>query len=326
MRNMGGLERKMPITYITYLIGTLALAGIIPFAGFWSKDEILADSWLAGLYQENVLGQISGYIALGLLLVAAAFTAFYMWRQMELVFFGEARSEAAAHAPESNAWMTIPLLILSFFSIFIGFINTPSGFIILSDLFGPSNLIHNLEWSLANVHPYPPQGGQFNLLIALPALALGIGGILLARRIYGKGKALTADRRDPLAVNPSTGAIWKLANARLHWDAVYYTFFERPYNQIGAFFAKQLDWAFWHDYVHNDVLKRGFDTLGNLLSKPVDLGLIDGAVNGLGRLIAWASGRLRRVQTGYVRTYAVSLLLGVVFVIVIILLPMIQTG
>ncbi len=99
-----------------------------------------------------------------------------------------------------------------------------------------------------------------------------------------------------------------------------------PYNQTAAFLANQLDWNFWHDYVHNDVLLRGFNALSQLLKNPVDQGLIDGTVNGVGTLTRRASGRLRRVQTGYVRTYAISLLLGVVFVIVIILLPMIQNG
>jgi NADH-quinone oxidoreductase subunit L len=74
------------------------------------------------------------------------------------------------------------------------------------------------------------------------------------------------------------------------------------------------------------VLARGFNALGRLLSQPIDLGVIDGAVNGLGRLTRWASDRLRRVQTGYVRMYAITLLLGVVFVIVIILLPLLQAG
>ena len=326
MRNMGGLRKRMPVTYITYLIGTLALAGIFPFAGFWSKDEILADSWLAGLFGDTVLQQFSGYLALGILLAAAAFTAFYMWRQMELVFYGEPRSEAAAHAPESVPSMTIPLVILAICGIFVGFVNTPSAFIILSDLFGSGNLIHFLEWSLANVHPYLPQGGIFNPLIAIPALALGLGGIFLARSIYGNGKALTERGRDPLAENPSTSSIWKLANARLYWDEVYFQFFENPFNRIGAFLADQLDWNFWHDYFHNNVLARGFNMLGRLLSQPVDLGLIDGVVNGVGRVTRWASGRLRRVQTGYVRMYAITLLLGVVFVIVIILLPLLQAG
>jgi NADH-quinone oxidoreductase subunit L len=326
MRNMGGLRRKMPITYWTYLIGTLALAGIIPFAGFWSKDEILADSWLAGLFGTTVLQQFSGYIALGVLLVAAGFTAFYMWRQMEMVFYGEARTEAAQHAPESVPSMTIPLVVLAFFSIFIGFANTPKQFPILPGIFGEGEMIHFLEWSLANVHPYLPQGGIFNPLIAIPALAIGLGGIFLARSIYGNGKALTSSGKDPLAVNPSTGAIWNMANARLYWDEVYFRFIENPFNHLGAFMANQLDWNFWHDYFHNSVLLRGFNALGRFLSQPIDLGLIDGAVNGLGWVTRQASGRLRRVQTGYVRTYAITLLLGVLFVIVIILLPLLQTG
>ncbi|MBZ0299990.1 MAG: hypothetical protein K8J31_09630, partial [Anaerolineae bacterium] len=326
MRNMGGLRRTMPVTYWTYLIGTLALAGIIPFAGFWSKDEILADSWLAGLFGGTVFQQFSGFIALGLLLVAAGFTAFYMWRQMEMVFYGEPRTEAAHHAPESVPSMTIPLVILAFFALVIGFINTPTEFLGLSNLFGEGSLVHFLEWSLANVHPYLPQGGVFNPLIAVPALAIGLGAIFLARSIYGKGKALTANHRDPLAVNPSTGAIWSLANARLYWDEFYFRFVENPYNRAGAFLADQLDWNFWHDYVHNTILVRGFNALGTFLSQPIDLGLIDGAVNGLGRLVRWASGRLRRVQTGYVRMYAITVLIGVVFVIVIILLPMIQAS
>ncbi len=326
MRNMGGLRHRMRITYWTYLIGTLALAGIFPFAGFWSKDEILADSWLAGLFGQTGLQQVSGYIALAVLLVAAGFTAFYMWRQIEMVFHGEARTEAARQAPESVPSMTIPLVILAFFSIFVGFINTPSGFIILSDLFGSGGLVHFLEWSVANVHPYLPQGGVFNPLIAIPALAIGLGGIFLARSIYGHGKALTANRRDPLAVRPSTGAIWNLANARMYWDEVYFRFFENPFNRIGAFMANQLDWNFWHDYFHDTVLVRGFNALGTFLSQPVDLGLIDGVVNGIGRATRWVGGRLRRTQTGYVRTYAITVLIGVVFVIVIILLPMIQAG
>ena len=166
----------------------------------------------------------------------------------------------------------------------------------------------------------------FNPVIAIPALALGLGGIWLARRIYGHGHSLTADGRDPLAVNPSTGVIWNLSNARLYWDEFYIRVFVTPYNQAAAFLANQLDWNFWHDYVHNSVLLRGFNALSQLLKNPVDQGVIDGTVNGVGTLTRRASGRLRRVQTGYVRTYAISLLLGVVFVIVIILLPMIQNG
>ncbi|MGV2437858.1 MAG UNVERIFIED_CONTAM: hypothetical protein LVT10_25700 [Anaerolineae bacterium] len=108
------------------MIGTLALAGIFPFAGFWSKDEILADAFLKGVEDGGLVGA-GAFIALGMLLIAAGFTAFYMWRQMELVFYGDHRHDAAAHAPESAPSMILPLLVLAFFSLTIGFMNTPSG-------------------------------------------------------------------------------------------------------------------------------------------------------------------------------------------------------
>lgn len=318
MRNMGGLRKKMPITYLTYLIGTLALAGIFPFAGFWSKDEILADAWYVG-FNENLP---QGFLAFGILLVAAGFTAFYMWRQIVLVFFDEPRSEAAEHAPESNAAMLIPLIILGFFSIIIGLINVPSPFIILDSIYTPHNFGHFLEHSLVSVslgHTI-----DFNAIVAGLALALGIGAIVTAHRIY-KGKGVAEGGRDQLEVNSSSRMAFKMANARLYWDETYYRFIEGPFNSLSKFFADRVDWDFLHDYFHDSVIKRGFDSIARLLSQPLDVGIIDGAVNGVGWLVQRVSGWLRRAQTGYVRTYAVILFIGVVAVIVIMLLPFIQT-
>jgi NADH-quinone oxidoreductase subunit L len=314
MRNMGGLSKKMPITYWTYLLGTLALAGIFPFAGFWSKDEILADAWLVG-FEDS---ELKGFIALGLLLAAAGFTAFYMWRQIEMVFHGRPRTEAAEHAHESPPVMTIPLMILAFFSVFIGFINLPSDFFILSGLFGEHVFADFLEHSIAEFHLV-----TFQPLIAILALAIGLGAIFFARSIYGGVKAVNARRHDPLQDNPSFGAVWSLANARLYWDEIYFRLIENPFNRTAAFLANVIDWNFFHDYFHNTVIYRGFHTTGRLLSKPVDLGLIDGLVNGVGWAARQISGGLRRVQTGYVRVYAVMLLLGVVAVVVIMLWPLI---
>ena len=81
-----------------------------------------------------------------------------------------------------------------------------------------------------------------------------------------------------------------------------------------------------HSYFHDSVIKKGYDGIGRLLAQPVDKGIIDGAVNGVGALVRLFSGRLRGVQTGYVRTYAVALLLGVVAVVVVMLLPLLQNG
>jgi NADH-quinone oxidoreductase subunit L len=315
MRNMGGLKRAMPLTYLTYLIGTLALAGIFPFAGFWSKDEILAGSWLAGMNNNQAVG----FIVFGLLLAAAGCTAFYMWRQMEMVFFGEPRTEAANYASESSATMVIPLLILGLLSIFGGFWNTPHNVLGLEYTFGAERLTLFLEHSVASI-----KVGEFQPGIAILSLGLALGAIMLARSVYGKGKALTADHKDPLAVRGETSAIWSLANARLYWDETYFRLFENPFNILSRFLANTLDWAFWHDYFHNVIIGKGFNAIGELLSKPVDLGIIDGIVNGVGLLARWSAGRLRVVQTGYVRGYAITFMLGVVLVVVILLLPLLQ--
>ncbi len=317
MRNMGGLRTKMPVTYVTYLIGTLALAGIFPFAGFWSKDEILADSWVVGLFE----GQLSGFIALGLLLLAAGFTAFYMWRQVVLVFHGKPRTEAAERAPESSIPMVIPLLVLAIASIFIGFMNVPSGALGLDTLFGAHRFTDWLSHSVLNVH-----AGDFNILVAGGALLLAIVAMIVANGIYARARDTILRGVDPLEEREGIGNAWRLANARLYWDQIYFMLIENPFNRIGKFLADTLDWAFWHDYVHDTVIAKGFRTIGNILATPVDLGIIDGIVNGIGRLARWLSSGLRPIQTGYVRTYAITLLFGVVIVVVVLLLPLIQRG
>ncbi len=317
MRNMGGLRARMPVTYWTYVIGTLALAGIFPLAGFWSKDEILADAWLVGIFD----GNLGGFVAFGGLLLAAGFTAFYMWRQVVMVFHGSPRTPAAENAPESSLLMLIPLIVLAFFSLTIGFINTPTGVLGLDGIFGAHRFTDWLEQSVLHAH-----AASFQPLIALGALALAIAAIILAGRIYGGNKAIVRRNRDPLQVQPETGLLWNLANARLYWDETYFRFIENPFNRASKFLADTLDWNFWHDYMHERVIARGFNTMGELLSKPVDQGVIDWMVNGVGRLARWLSGGLRQAQTGYVRVYAISLLLGVVVVIIVLVLPLIGNG
>ena len=113
MRVMGGLRSRMPITFWVYLIGALALSGIPPLAGFFSKDEILADA-----SQESTLVYL-------LLTAAAFFTAFYMGRQILMVFFGKPRSEATNQARENPPVMTLPLILLAMGAVFSGALNLP---------------------------------------------------------------------------------------------------------------------------------------------------------------------------------------------------------
>jgi len=318
MRNMGGLRKRMPITYLTYLIGTLGLAGIFPFAGFWSKDEILADAWYEGL----ALNTTSGFIAFGLLLAAAAFTAFYMWRQVVLVFFDKPRSEAAEHAPESNGAMLLPLIILAIFTCIIGLINVPKATPIFDGIYHPYEFKHFLEHSLVSVS----RGHvlEFNLLIAGIALALGIASIIVAHRVY-KGNGLASGKRDQLETQAPARGLFKLANARLYWDEAYIAIIEAPFNRLAGFLADRIDWDFLHDYFHDRIIKRGFDSIAEILSKSIDLGIVDGTVNGVGIFVQRAANWMRRSQTGYVRLYAVVLFIGVVAVILLMLLPFIQT-
>jgi NADH:ubiquinone oxidoreductase subunit 5 (subunit L)/multisubunit Na+/H+ antiporter MnhA subunit len=338
MRNMGGLRKKLPFTFITYLIGTFGLMGLPFFAGFWSKDEILLTALTNAFFGGENVDVLSSTVALyvfGVLTVAAFFTTFYMWRQIQMVFYGEPRSEAANYAGGNSAWMIVPLVVLAWGTITVGFMNYGNG-VGLFDLFFPESARYWYEHFLASAIPvvaaHEPLTFNWPLAIAtsilLPAVA-----IAMAHSIYAGNKAVV-DRneeahelgKDPLFANAGTRPAWVAANRRAYWDDLYHAVFLYPYERIGRFLATTLDWNFWHDYFHNNIIKKGFDALGNFFAKPVDAGVIDFVVNGTGRLINFFSGRSRGIQTGYVRTYAVALFVGVVVVIVLMLLPLLTNG
>lgn len=314
IRNMGGLRHRMPVTYWTYLIGMLALAGVIPFAGFWSKDEILLDTLKLGTEQ----GRLDGYIGFVLLLVAAVFTAFYMTRQVALVFWGAPRTEAAAHASESSPTMTVPLVILAVLSLIGGFMNIPDGFPVLGSLFGVHELTSWLEHSVVYAH-----AGSFNFLLATAAVLLALAAIYAGRLVYND-RVLRTLRLDPLEADPRTSRAFALANAKLYWDEFYFKYIVYPFRDAAHWLADRLDWAFWHDFVHNEVIYGTFQRATRVLTEPVDRGLIDRAFNAIGETIRAAAARLRTIQTGYVRTYALSVLFGALLVMFIILLPVIR--
>ncbi len=329
MRNMGGLANRMPVTFVTYLAGTFALAGLPIFAGFWSKDEILAHAWDSAFFGDTVIYSLAAFTTFGGLLIAAGFTAFYMWRQIQMVFYGEPRSEAAAHAPESNAWMTIPLGVLAVGATFIGLINVPDGIPPFSWFYPAHAFGHFLEPAIPSVTAHAPLA--FNPLVGLVATALAFGAIYLAHTIYAGDKAVVDSDEDELGVDPlyaddNTRQAWRIANARLYWDDIYDAIFIVPYERFGRFLAETIDWDFWHDYLHNNVIRRGYDSIADILRNPIDIGLIDGIVNGVGKVVNFFSGRTRGIQTGYVRTYAVALFFGVVAVIVLMLLPLLLNG
>jgi NADH-quinone oxidoreductase subunit L len=159
MRTMGGLRKKMPITFITMGAGWLALSGVFPFSGFWSKDEILAATFAKG-------GWYLGLWALGLLV--ALLTAFYMTRLFVMTFLGKPRWEDGVHPHESPATMTIPLIVLGLFTVSFGMVNTPARLA----------FEHFLEASFEYVHHVEGLSIQMIVGLATIALIVAIAGIV----------------------------------------------------------------------------------------------------------------------------------------------------
>src|SRR5258708_6996914 len=212
--------------------------------------------------------------------------------------------------------MTYPLLVLMFLSVFGGLLNLPEAF---SGIRLPTEaLAHWLEHTVTYATTV-----AFNVPLALVALAVAIVAILIANAIYA-AEPLSRGNRDKLQASGETRVLFDLANAKLYWDEFYGGLIEQPFNRASKWFADQLDWAFWHDYVHNTVIRDGFNGMAAFLANPVDKGIVDAGFLAIGRGIEWISGRLRRTETGYVRTYAFTLLLGVVFVLLVILFPLIR--
>ena len=303
MRNMGGLRKTMPVTFWLYMIGTLALAGIFPFAGFWSKDEILLDA--AKLYPQVYV----------LLAIAAFFTAFYMGRQIWMVFFGEARHEAAAHAEESPAVMTVPLMVLAALSVLGGALNLPA----------VHTLGHWLEHTIkvveheAHVAPWLELSwGGFNPYVALISTVAALAAIFVSWWIYGRNP-LKAGQPDPLK-KPLGLAFTGMENKWFVDEGYWFVIVDR-YVDISRFLADKIDWEFWHDFVHDKVIAGTYNWFSNIaLNEVADQKGIDGFANWLGTATQWLSGTTRKFQNGFVRSYALSVFLGVVIILGYLLL------
>lgn len=293
MRNMGGLWKKMPVTFWLYLIGTIALAGLPPFAGFWSKDEILLD---ASKHNQLIYW----------LLTAAAFmTAFYMGRQIWMVFFGKPRHEVAEHAQESPLVMTIPLMVLAALSILGGGLNLPfEGF---------HHLGHWLEHTIGHVEAAPLDLMVAGISTLLALIAIGLSWLIYLR------KPLEAGQPDPL--KKALGPIFTGMENKWYVDEIYGFLIVRPLEWLARFLAQTLDWDFWHEWFHDRVLSRGFVGLARFLADPVDRGIVDHVISAWpANFTQWLSEKLRPIQNGFVRSYAFSVLVGVVVIIGYLLL------
>jgi NADH-quinone oxidoreductase subunit L len=303
MRNMGGLRKQMPVTFWVYLAGALALAGIFPFAGFWSKDEILLDA-------------ARNFPVVFVLLILAAFlTAFYMGRQIWMVFFGQPRHPVAGHAEESPRIITVPLMVLAGLAVLGGALNLP-GIDTLTGWLG--HTIATVEHEAAVAPWLALSWGGFNPILALLTLLLALLAIYISWLIYGR-KPLETGQKDPL--KKALGAFFTGMENKWYVDEFYAAVILKPYMAISGFLADVVDWRFWHDWFHEKVIAGTYNFLSKtVLDLRIDQQFIDALANGLGNLTRRASTNLRRLQNGFVRSYALAVLFGVVIILGYLLL------
>jgi NADH-quinone oxidoreductase subunit L len=270
MRKMGALKSKIKITHWVFIIGSLALAGIFPFAGFFSKDEIL---WSA--YNASSIGR-----ALWVLGVAGAFmTAFYSFRLIYLTFYGKSRVDHAVehHVHESPKVMTVPLMILAFFSVTIGLIGMPGAILPHANLFGDflAPMFPSAE------HAAAAESHWFELGLMVFSVVVAIAGIRLAYSLYVKNTAVP----DRLA-DRFKGAYNLLLN-KYKVDEIY-------------------NYIFVDGLVHK--MAKFLYTIG-------DVKIIDGLINGMAGAIGNTSQSGKKLQSGYVQQYAFTMGLGLVVLV-----------
>jgi NADH-quinone oxidoreductase subunit L len=257
MRRYGGLRTAMPITFVTFFIGYLAIIGIPPFAGFFSKDKIIE----AALADNVWLGVAA--------ILGAGVTAFYMSRVVFMTFFGEKRWADGAHPHESPKAMTVPMVLLAIGSVVLGFV-----------LYSGSRFVHWLE---------PVVGPEEEHELAIPVLA--ITGIIVSVTLVGVAIAYTMYLRRPAPVQAPVGSVLtRAARQDFYQDAFNESLFMRPGQYLTRFLV----------FFDNRV--------------------VDGFVNGSAAMFGGGSARLRRWQTGFVRSYALSMLAGAVLVVGVLVL------
>jgi NADH-quinone oxidoreductase subunit L len=289
MTVMGGLRSKMPVTFWTFLIGGLALSGFpIITAGFWSKDEILAEAFAT----EHI-------VVFVVLALAALLTAFYTMRQISLTFLGEPRSKAAEHAHESTWTMTLPLVVLAIFAIAAGWIGIPEDFPAIGSLL--PNWLHDFLGGALLEHP---EAIEFSPAPLLVSVAVALGGLLLGWLVY---RNVRAGQADPL--EKPLGPVYVVLKNKYYFDELYDLLFVRPaYWFAETFTYQRIDRGVIDGTLHAIA---GFASrLGSFLRNKIDLPIVNGSGDLVGEGIKSAGSEFRTVQSGRVQVY---LAVGVLF-------------
>ena len=283
MRNMGGLRKKMPVTFWTFVAGGLALSGFpLITAGFWSKDEILSGAFN------------SAHMAIFVVLaISALLTAFYTARQLTMVFLGAPRTESASHASENKAVMTVPLAVLAFFAICAGWIGIPHEFPLLGKISSGW-----LQSFLGSMLPFEGEATGHSLIPLMTSLGVSLGGLLIGWLIYRRYKE--ANQIDPL--RRGLGPVYSLLQNK-YWIDEFYSFASiRP----ADWFAEKVSYEFIDkkpiDGILHGIARIGL-WLGKLLRFGFDLPVVNGAGDGIATGAKKSDKLCSRLQNGKVQHY-----------------------
>ena len=292
MRNMGGLRKYMPITWFTMLLGNLALIGTPLFSGFYSKDSIIE-----AVHASNLPGSGFAYFAV---LASVFVTAFYAFRQYFIVFHGKERWREVKHDhhddhghhhglkpsdnPHESPWVvTLPLILLAIPSVIIGYIAI--GPMLYGDFFKDVIYVNHELHPVMHIMKEEFHGAMAMVSHSLhtPVLYLAIGGVLAAWFLYVKAPQL------PAKIAQTFRPVYVLFENKYYLDNIYFAVFAKGTRALGTFF--------W---------------------KAVDTAIIDnGLVNGAAKLVGAVAGQVRRLQTGFIYTYAAAMVSGVLVLIVV---------
>ena len=286
MNRMGGLARKIPITYVTMLIGTIAIAGIPPLAGFFSKDEILGETFKFGVYEPLL------YVLFVVGMIVAGMTAFYMWRLMGKTFYGTSRVDPHVEPKihESPKTMTVPLILLAIPSIGIGLaLGWPLGDSTIKHWLEP--VFHEAEVTLGRTLPKVQLFGIDGVLIII-AVSVAALGLAFAAYLFGVG------RRDG-----RLGTVQSLTARIPLGPALHRASLNR-----------------WYFDDLNDLIFVRFGGTVAETAAVFDRAVIDGIVNSSAKVTQGAGDRIRRIQTGKVQNYALGIAFGLILLAAIVLL------
>ena len=292
MRNMGGLRKYMPITWFTMLLGNLALIGTPLFSGFYSKDSIIE-----AVHASNLPGSGFAYFAV---LASVFVTAFYAFRQYFIVFHGKERWREAKHDhhddhghhhglklsdnPHESPWVvTLPLILLAIPSVIIGYIAIEP--MLYGDFFKDVIYVNHELHPVMHTMKEEFHGamGMVSHSLHTPVLYLAVGGVLAAWFLYVKAPQL------PAKIAQTFRPVYVLFENKYYLDNIYFAVFAKGTRALGTFF--------W---------------------KAVDTVIIDnGLVNGAAKLVGAVAGQVRRLQTGFIYTYAAAMVSGVLVLIVV---------